>query len=420
MRTPPTPVPNEDEPGTRPACEIPTDTVDLRPFARIGCVGPDGAKADFLAEIAGLCRDHAEIFSLPGALDTPPFDRVRSLFKVTASNDRPFGELADSTTSLVLLSADLDQPAIVELDRFVPLSVTLRVLSLNAHPDAEALIAFDESGGRQFFVRPELRDINPERLASRPPRDTLFDKGPSSPGVAINFLGPVALSGTDYPIERHPKLTELVVFLALHPDGSTSRSWTAALWPDRRVPQQTINNRLSEARRIVGFAADGRPRLRRNGERHLLVEFGSDWREFQSLAGSREQSDWKSALSLVRGRPFDDLAQGQWVVFEGFLAEVEHAITSVAIRLGDLALAEGDPELCAWAANQALRACPFDERLHRLLMRSADALGNRAGVESTLRQLALILEIEGDPLRGVHPKTAELYGELTNSVASRG
>jgi DNA-binding SARP family transcriptional activator len=72
-----------------------------------------------------------------------------------------------------------------------------------------------------------------------------------------------------------------------------------------------------------------------------------------------------------------------------------------------------DPATAAWAAQQALRACPYDERLHRVLMRTADALGNRAGVESTLRQLAMILEIEGNPLAGVHPDTAALYESLT-------
>ncbi len=423
MRTPPAPAPGDDVHADPLPAQPPTNALDLRPYAHVGCVGSTRDMAGFLDEIAPLCNDHAEKFALRGALDDPVFDAVRHLFPVVARGRHPFGKLRDSTTSLLVLSTVLDQRAIEELRGLVPDTVALRVLSLNAHPRSEALIVFEEGGERQLFVRPERLDPHPERAEPRALRDTLFDQAPhllEPVGVGIKLLGPVTLAGTDYPLERHPKLTELVVFLALHPDGSTSRSWTAALWPDRRVPQQTINNRLSEARRIVGFANDGRPRLRRIGERHQLVEFGSDWSDFQRLAGSPDLSDWREALSLVRGRPFDDLAQGQWVVFEGFLAEIEDAIAAVAIRLGDRALIENDAELCAWAAKQALRACPFDERLHRLLMRAADALGNRAGVESTLRQLALILEIDGDPLAGVHPKTAQLYGELTNSGASRG
>ena len=35
------------------------------------------------------------------------------------------------------------------------------------------------------------------------------------------------------------------------------------------------------------------------------------------------------------------------------------------------------------------------------------------GAEATLRHLALVLEIDGDPLRGVHPETAALYARLS-------
>ena len=59
-------------------------------------------------------------------------------------------------------------------------------------------------------------------------------------------------------------------------------------------------------------------------------------------------------------------------------------------------------------------ACPWDERLYRLVMRAEDAAGNRAGVEAALRQLARALEADGDPLAAVHPETAALYRSLMN------
>jgi hypothetical protein len=34
-----------------------------------------------------------------------------------------------------------------------------------------------------------------------------------------------------------------------------------------------------------------------------------------------------------------------------------------------------------------------------------------------LRHLALVLEIDGDPLRGVHPETAALYARLSGRPA---
>jgi hypothetical protein len=47
-------------------------------------------------------------------------------------------------------------------------------------------------------------------------------------------------------------------------------------------------------------------------------------------------------------------------------------------------------------------------------MRAADGLGNRGGVDAALRSLALALELEGDPLLGIHPETSALYRNLTS------
>lgn len=310
------------------------------------------------------------------------------------------------------------------VDPLVTLQTTLgstrpfTLLSGETHRAAEIVLTVDEDGRYTTYSR---RTRPPRPHEGAPDDATLLDwPTPSTPPISVNILGPVAISGTDYPLERHPKLTELVVYLALHENGATSRNWTTALWPERRVPAQTISNRLSEARRILGFAADGRPRMRRSGDRHFLVEVTSDWASFQQLSAPTATPDeWEEALGLVRGRPFDELAQGQWVVFEGFTGEIETRIAECALALGEHALDSRTPDLATWAVQQALRACPFDERLHRLLMRCADAEGNRAGVEATLRQLALILEIDGDPLYGVHPETAELYAQLIGGAHRR-
>ena len=235
---------------------------------------------------------------------------------------------------------------------------------------------------------------------------------PPTGNVEVRVLGPVEVDGVEGPLVRHPKLTELIVYLAMHPDGATTRVWSVALWPDRRVPQQTIANRLSEARHALGFASDDRPRMRRNGERHRIVETPTDWDVFRSLARRDDPTAWHAALELVRGRPFDGLQQGHWVVLEGFAAEIEEAVVTCALQYGTERLTAGDGEAAAWAAQRGLRANPFDERLHRLAMRAAAALGSRASLGESLQRLARILELEGDPLRGVHPETAALYVEL--------
>jgi hypothetical protein len=159
---------------------------------------------------------------------------------------------------------------------------------------------------------------------------------------------------------------------------------------------------------------DGTPRLRRSAERHRLSGVTTDWERFCVLADDhRDHFSWRQALELVRGRPFEDLQEGQWTVFEGFCGEIESAIIECALRYGDNRLEAGDPDAVAWAAQRGLRANPYDERLHRLLMRAADAVGNRSGVDAVFRALLLIIDIEGDGESSVHPETADLYEELS-------
>ncbi len=231
--------------------------------------------------------------------------------------------------------------------------------------------------------------------------------------VEVAVLGPVEVRGAERSFERRPTLTELVAYLALHPEGASTAIWSTAVWPDRRVPVQTVANRLSEARRCLGLASDGMPRLRRCADRHVLVDVTTDWERFRRLAGANELASRRRALALVRGRPFVNLRSGSWTVLDGLDGEIVSTVTACARDLAEELLAVGDSDGASWAARRGLRVAPWDERLHRLLMRAAHAAGDRAGIDAVLRQLALLLETDGDPLRVVHPATAALYADLT-------
>ena len=81
---------------------------------------------------------------------------------------------------------------------------------------------------------------------------------PASP-IEVAVLGNVQVNGATESLRYRRRLTELVAFLAMHPEGVTTDTFATALWPDRRVPVQTLANRLSETRRALGPAGDGRP-----------------------------------------------------------------------------------------------------------------------------------------------------------------
>jgi len=271
--------------------------------------------------------------------------------------------------------------------------------------------------GRQF-TGVELADLPVSgakpSAAVRRRADVTVPSRPAGP-IEICLLGNVQVEGAPESFRYRRRLTELVAFLAMHPEGSTSDSFATALWPERRVPVQTLANRLSETRRTLGLASDGLPRLRKAGRRHLIADAQTDWKRFKELgAPDQDPESWRRALALVRGRPFDGLERGEWAQLEGFSAAIEASIVDVACRLGEHALAQAEAGLTHWAALQGLLASPWDERLYRLLMRAADGLGNRGGVDAALRSLALALELEGDPLLGIHPETSALYRRLTS------
>lgn len=242
--------------------------------------------------------------------------------------------------------------------------------------------------------------------------------GPAVTRVTVEVLGPVQVTGSASSLEHSPKLTELVVYLSLHAGGATPDALSAALWPDRRVPMTTFSNRLSEARMALGVASDGNAHLRKRNGRYLLSpEVTTDWERFDSLqARQGDVSAWRHALSLVRGRPFDGLREAQWTVLEGVVPAMEAAVVELACRVGRVLLEAGDGSGADASARRAILACPWDERLYRLLMRAADVSGNRSGIEAALRQLARVFDgEESDPLAVVHSTTANLYRELTSA-----
>lgn len=305
-------------------------------------------------------------------------------------------------------------PEVVGHDGFERLVAATRrhraagIVALAPHPRARVILVADRAETCTTFLRPAIASVH-SSIGTAAASDRGADEG-----VDVAILGAIEIRGSAEPFGGHPLLTELVVYLAMHREGATTSAWETALWPERRMPQQTVANRLSEARRALGTASDGRARLRRSDERHYVVEISTDWDRFKALTETEDDpAAWRRALDLVRGRPFSDLHQGQWVALEGFAIEIEHAVVDCALRLGRHALGQGEPDEAISAAQRALRATPWDERLHRLLMVASDAAGDRAGVEATLRHLALVLEIDGDPLRGVHPETARLYNRLS-------
>jgi hypothetical protein len=240
----------------------------------------------------------------------------------------------------------------------------------------------------------------------------------------VAVLGPVEVRGAARPFERAWTL-ELVVYLALHPRGAPNEAWVTALWPDRLMAAPTVHSTASAARRALGRAARGNDHLPRGqGSLRLAGTVCTDWERLCRLSAGEDPDGWAAGLALVRGRPFEGLRNPDWTVLEGVAAEIEEGVVQLAIRLAEHRLAVGDGAGAAGAARHGLRACPFDERLYRLVLRAADRQGNPAGVESAMGDLLKLLSGECDPwtpagqlwpwaVECLHPETAALYRALS-------
>lgn len=260
------------------------------------------------------------------------------------------------------------------------------------------------------------------------------------PEIVVGVLGPVEVSGAAAPFRRAWSL-ELVVYLAMHPEGAVPDAWATALWPDRLMAPATRHSTVSAARRALGRSTSGAEHLPRAGARLVLAPgVTTDWAQFRALgatAGPSGPGAWRAALDLVRGRPFDGLRAADWTVLEGFEARVQDAVVHVAIRLARHLLAAGRGHDAELALRTALRVSPFDERLYRLLLVAGDRQGNPAAVEATMAELVRMVgpdrgvpgrcarRREAAPtsldevLASVHPETAAVYRSLTRRAGAR-
>ena len=218
--------------------------------------------------------------------------------------------------------------------------------------------------------------------------------------IVVRVLGPLELDG---PIAHlSPQLRDIVLYLALHRRGVSLDEMATALWPEQLRSEKTLRNRMHEVRRAIG----GRVSLGPGWAFDETVT--TDWAKFQVWAkGSLE--DRRRALDLVRGQPLRDV-KGDWASLEGFEAEMEASVVDLALEVSEKLLAEGEPAGAMVAARAGLRACPWEERLYQLAMRSAADRGAIGEVKTLYSELRALLDVEEDAQPD--PDTEATYQEL--------
>jgi DNA-binding SARP family transcriptional activator len=263
-----------------------------------------------------------------------------------------------------------------------------------------------------------------ERPEIKPAIATVSSNGLDEPGqrstgsglARINVLGPVTFEDVENFLR--PRSFEIAVYLALHTDGVSEGRLDEMIWPSKtEVASSTRDQAISAARNALGGRSrfplahgQGRDKVYR-----LSDQVTTDWSEFCALyrRGRENKSvdTLRSALQLVRGRPFGDLDAGpgfQWLHVEGHTYHMQAEIADAADVTAGVYLEQGQPLEARWAAYQGLLAGPYTERLWVRLMATADALGEAQEVERLLAEMDTRIGLDGDYSQ-LHPDTVAAY-----------
>jgi Bacterial transcriptional activator domain len=247
--------------------------------------------------------------------------------------------------------------------------------------------------------------------------------------VEIGLLGEASVQAPG-PIEsdRLALATELVVYLAVHPDGVHVNVLAGALWP-RGVTSDVRDAALSRVHAWLGTDDAGQPNLLTDLSGRLRLGPGArvDWQVFRALFARASQAAaagdpaaeaeyLQRALALVRGQFLDgrDPSRYAWLATGDVEYEVTAAVADAAHRLATLRLEADDADGAMAAARAGLRLAFNDELLWRDLLAGAHATGQEHMLRAVVSEISARVALD-DVMPRMAPETEALIDELLPS-----
>jgi DNA-binding SARP family transcriptional activator len=261
-------------------------------------------------------------------------------------------------------------------------------------------------GGREPADRATSTDAVPAHTP--PPRDaqpaTNKQAGEPAPvrSLALRVLGRVELALDDGD-ERElggaltPKQREVLVYLALHPQGARREALNDAIWPEARPPRpfNSLHNALSLLRRALTQATDGMITdvVRNDDGRYQLDRdlVTTDFERFQAAlqaprTGSGDDAlvPLNEAIQLYRGDLAEDLTAAWIEPFrESIRRDALDALSALIRRHGDT-----EPETALALLEHARKLDRYNESIYRDIIRTQARLGQYDAIPRTLALLA--------------------------------
>ena len=307
----------------------------------------------------------------------------------------------------------------------------LRCPALDLDVEAQRLPAAQFAGVVELFRTAAARDGVPyetspddpagagRALVGLPDLDVPAD-------VELKILGTAQIEAP-YEIdeERRAVCTEIVVYLALHPDGAHPTVLGSAVWP-RGVTAAVRDSAIARVRDWLGRDSTGRPHVVVGDDGR--VRLGAGVRCDLSVAGmllrlagrtpGQEAALLGRALTMVRGPLLADRSSSRygWLAGMGVLEDTAARLADTAHRLAEIRLTAGDPNGAIAAVRAGLLAAPDDQELWQDLLRATHETGDQARMREAVAELRR-QSGEGTD-RGdddLHPATEALVDELLPS-----
>ncbi|WP_239405281.1 hypothetical protein [Frankia sp. Cj3] len=244
----------------------------------------------------------------------------------------------------------------------------------------------------------------------------------------IRVLGTVTVDAPG-PLEpdRRDLLTELVIYLALHRDGTAIHDLSTTLWP-HGVPDDVVTAALDHARAWLGPDSGGSPRITASadGSWRLADDLRCDWDLFVAYARRSKQPDTdaeenlNNALRLVTGPLWTNLPDQRyrWLTSSAIRTATTTAVVDVAHRLAMLTLGYGDTLTAVAACRTGLRAVPTAEVLWQDLLRTVAARRDRKALEAVIGEMYRVIAPPRSGLK-IQAETGELIRELLSGLRHR-
>ena len=323
----------------------------------------------------------------------------------------------ESLTTAVVLSPAPHPSGLPTLPALSDASAPTQPAAAADPHDTTTAVAADEAAPAVAELTPVPTDPDTDH----PDTDSTDGHDEGLGPVRISVLGPITLTGARGTAEksRVARLTELAVYLALHP-GASHLDIDDAIWPNRRSDDNTATRHpvATRLRNWLGTADDGGeffPRHQGSDTGYVLHDVHTDVEEWDRLIEGRplraSSDNLTAALALVRGRPFG----GQRIRYYGWADRIKQRLISEIVdasyELGRRRYLSGEYRACEQAVTIGLEIDPGQERLHRLRILACHDAHDVTSRQEAIAQLVATAEDLDCPLE---PETEDLLAALAD------